>query len=342
MGEEQINESQEQDEDLFDSRGSTSSKKENSDEEYILETDSNDSKIEEKVISIPDEVRRSERKPKPKKNDDYLLYMCSANNKMEDDPIFAEEALARYDAEKWREAMSEELQAFQENDAWEVVDRPSDVTIVDNKWVFKKKCDSEGKISYRARLVARGFNQKQGIDYNETFSPVVRHSTLRLLIALSAQLNLEILHLDVKTAFLNGLLKEQVFMYQPVGLKFFDENKVLKLKKAIYGLKQSSRAWYERIYSVLIDLSYKQSETEPCLFIKQDKNVITYIALYVDDFFVFSNNKKEMLFLKEQLGKQFKIKDLGRAKNILGMKIDYDDKDNSIHVSQEDYIDRLL
>lgn len=171
---------------------------------------------------------------------------------------------------------------------------------------------------------------------------MVRHSTLRLLIALSAQLGLEILHLDVNTAFLNGLLKEQVFMYPPVGLESCDKNKVLKLKRAIYGLKQSSRVWYERVYSVLTDLEYKQSEAEPCLFEKKDGDSITIVTLYVDDFFIFSNNQQEMSFLKHKLGEQFKIKDLGRARNILGMKLDFDRKNNVITVSQEEYIDKLL
>ena len=156
------------------------------------------------------------------------------------------------------------------------------------KWVFKEKIGSDGNVTYRARLVAKGFSQRPGIDFDETFSPVVKHSTLRLLFALSVKLGLSIHHLDVVTAFLNGKLKENVFMEIPEGFNdksLSNKNKVLKLNKAVYGLKQSSRVWYKQVENVLVNLNYKKSEYEPCIFIKREGSFMTIIALDVDDFF---------------------------------------------------------
>lgn len=160
------------------------------------------------------------------------------------DPVTVEDAMRRPDREWWAAAMQEELQSFQENSAWEVVDTPKSATVVKCKWVFKRKIESENnRVRYRTRLVAKGFAQKEGVDFNETLSPVVRHTTLRLLFALSVKLDMFIFHLDVTTAFLNGDLKENVSMTIPEGLELNDcKNKVLKLKKAIYGLKQASRS----------------------------------------------------------------------------------------------------
>lgn len=135
--------------------------------------------------------------------------MCTGNTELDSEPITITEALSRPDAEKWKQAMSEELQSFQENDAWELEDMPEDGAVVESKWVFKRKIDNENNVQYRARLVAKGFLQRPGIDFDETFSSIVRHSSLRLLFALSVRLNLNITHLDVKTAFLNGYLKEK-------------------------------------------------------------------------------------------------------------------------------------
>lgn len=161
--------------------------------------------------------------------------------------------------------------------------------LVECRWVFKRKVDSENHVRYRARLVPKGFTQKFGIDFHETFSPVVRHSTLRMLIALAVNLKLEIAHLDVASAFLNGELHEQVFMKQPEGfIAPGQETEVLKLHKAIYGLKQSSRVWYQRVEVVLSNLGYQRSKYEPCIFPKRNQNGgLTIIALYVDDFFIF-------------------------------------------------------
>lgn len=258
-----------------------------------------------------------------------------------DEQISLSDAMSGSEKDQWQSAMQQELKSFQENDSWELVDRPSEGTIVKNKWVFKKKYNTEGEVRYRARLVAKGFTQVEGIDFNETFSPVLKYSTFRLLLALSVQLNLKINHLDVPTAFLNGFLHETVYMEIPEYSNIVNCNsKVLRLKKAIYGLKQSARAWYSRVEECLLKLKFRRSSYEPCLFIKSNNNVMIYIALFVDDFFVFYNCKNSYLELTNELVAKFRIKDLGVIKQCLGMHINV--HRDCITVDQEQFIDSIL
>lgn len=222
--------------------------------------------------------------------------------------------------------MKEELQSFEKAGAWEEVDCPTEppVTLVKSKWVFKRKVTCESEVRFRARLVARGFTQKQGIDYFETFSPVIRHSSLRVLFAIAVKLGLNIFHLDVKTAFLNECLEERVYMEIPEGCSSSGRNKCFRLIKAIYGLKQSFRVWNEQVNKVLLDIDYCQSKYEPCIYIKGKENKVTIIALYVDDFFIYSNDLDETVYVKSHLGSVFQIKDLGAIRECLGMKVNYD------------------
>lgn len=245
--------------------------------------------------------------------------------------------------EHWKKATEEELQSFKDNEAWQLVDAPENGTLVKCKWVFKKKYEVDNKVRYRARLVAKGYTQVAGVDYEETYSPVVRHSTLRLLFALSVKLGLSVSHLDVTTAFLNGNLKENIYMEKPEGYTVENCNdKVLLLRKAIYGLKQSSRAWYERVDDCLTKEGFKKSQLEPCLYTKMYNDVKVMIALYVDDFFVFSNSELETSKITNVLSKNFKIKDLGQLRQCLGMRVTIDKDKNVIKLDQEQYIEKLL
>lgn len=324
----------------YDSDGAYETVNSTSDEDFVVEVA--DDSLETENL----EVRKSQRTIKPKQFEDYVTYACVQDHGFNSngDPESVEQAMSRADAGLWREAMTEEVKCFDANDAWELVDKvPDSCTVVPCKWVFKKKVSDTGEVKYRARLVAKGCVQKAGIDYGEVFAPVVRHSTLRLLVSLAVQLDLKIIHLDVKTAFLNGFLEQPVYMKQPEGFVIKNsENKVYKLKKAVYGLKQSSRAWNARVNEVLSNLGYNKSKYEYCLFVKKNGNSLTMVALYVDDFFVFSNDCKEIECLKSKLGLEFNIKDLGEAKQCLGVNISRDNKKNAIYLDQEDYIDQVL
>lgn len=272
---------------------------------------------------------------------DYELYhtCCEPNV-----PTTFKEAVNGEDNDRWKKAIQAELKSMEENKAWILVDPPQDKKIIQNKWVFSEKRNSFGDVvRHKARLVAKGFTQEFGVDYCETFSPVVRNSSLRTLFALAAELDLSVEHLDVDTAFLNGELSEQIYMYQPEG--FVDpksKDKVCLLKKAIYGLKQSSRIWNKKITNVLLNLGYKKSDYESCVFFKNCSNHITVIAIYVDDFLIFTNDTHEKEKLKSELSKIFRIKDLGEIKRCLGLNIERDELSSTIRLNQKHYILNIL
>lgn len=197
-------------------------------------------------------------------------------------------------------------------------------------------------MSYRARLVAQGFLQKEEIDYVKTFAPVVRFSTFKLLIALTVQLKLNISHLDVKTAFINGILEENVYMRQPEGFVIEDfKNKVYKLGKAVFVLKQSSQQQYKPVDDVLLKLDCLKLKYKPCLYTKKENNLLTMVTLYIDDFFMFSNDQKITQCLKQNLSSTFRIKDLGKAKSCSGVKVRYDHDNNSILLDQQVYLEHI-
>lgn len=261
------------------------------------------------------------------------------------DPITVEEALARPDSDLWLKAMDEELKSLKENQTWSLVDLPCDKKPIQCKWIFKIKRDSDGKVSkYKARLVAKGFTQVRGVDYNETYSPVVRSSTLRLLFSLAVEYDWHIDQWDVTTAFLYGKLKEDIYMLQPKGaIVQGQETKVCKLQRSLYGLKQASNAWFHELDQEMLNLGFVQSKIEPCLYQKvfSDGNRIIAV-IYVDDIFTFysKNKEAEKQKLKHDLLKRFKIKDLGPARHVLGMRLRRDK--NIIYLDQEQYVLNVL
>lgn len=167
--------------------------------------------------------------------------------------------------------MNEEMRMIEKNQTWELVDLPKDREIIGVKWIFKTKFNQDGSIhKHKARLVARGFTQQPGIDYSETFAPVARLETVRTLIALAAQKNWLIYQLDVKSAFLNGVLKDEVYVEQPQGFVVKGgEDKVYRLKKALYGLKQAPRTWYAEIDKYFVKKGFRKSPSEPTLCVQE-------------------------------------------------------------------------
>ncbi|KAK1607131.1 hypothetical protein QYE76_030804 [Lolium multiflorum] len=200
------------------------------------------------------EPRRSTReRTTPDWYDPCLNVMIVDNN--DEDPATYEEAMMSPDSNKWQEAMKSEMGSMYDNKVWTLVDLPDSRKAVENKWIFKRKTDADGNITvYKARLVAKGFRQIQGVDYDETFSPVAKLKSVRILLAIAAFFDYEIWQMDVKTAFLNGDIEEELYMVQPKG--FVDPknaDKVCKLQRSIYGLKQASRSWNRRFDKVIKD-----------------------------------------------------------------------------------------
>ena len=177
--------------------------------------------------------------------------------------------------------MQEELNQFERNEVWELVPRPNDQSVIGTKWVYRNKMDENGIIiRNKARLVAQGYNQQEGIDYEETFAPVARLEAIRMLLAFACHKNFILYQMDVKSYFSN----EEVYVEQPPGFESFNfPNHVFKLKKALYGLKQAPRAWYERLSKFLIYSGFKMGKIDTTMFIKLRENEILIVQIYVDD-----------------------------------------------------------
>lgn len=207
----------------------------------------------------------------------------------------------------WIAAMNEEMESLAENLTWTLVKLPVGHKAISNRWVYRIKRNSEGEqVSYKARLVVRGFSQREGIDYNETFSPVARFDTIRALLSIAANENLNLAQFDVKTAFLNGVIDEEIYMQQPEGLDD-GTNRVCKLQKSLYRLKQSPRCWNKRFKDVLLSFSLSESTADPCLFyriIGEDKLIV---VLYVDDGLVAATKKSDIDVFLSELKTEFKM-----------------------------------
>ncbi|KAJ4706252.1 Retrovirus-related Pol polyprotein from transposon TNT 1-94 [Melia azedarach] len=199
-------------------------------------------------------------------------------------------------------------------------------------------------LQYKARVVARGFTQREGVDYNEIFLPVVRHTSIRVLLAIVAHQDLELEQLDVKTAFLHGELEEEIYMTQLDGFQVpGKEDYVYKLKKSLYGLKQSPRQWYKRFDSYMIEIGYTRSPYDCCVYYSKATNgSLIYLVLYVDDMLIAAENKSDVQKLKDLLSVEFEMKDLGAARKILGMEIYRDRSKKKLFLSQKGYIQKIL
>ncbi|VAH22706.1 unnamed protein product [Triticum turgidum subsp. durum] len=243
---------------------------------------------------------------------------------------------------KWCEAMREELEALRKNKTWELANLPYGKKAVSCKWIFTVKQNPEGKVErYKARLVARGYNQTYGIDYDETFAPVAKMNTVRILISCAANFGWPLHQLDVKNAFLHGDLQEEVYMEIPPGLSTPGTvGKVCRLRKSLYGLKQSPRAWFDRFRQAVCSMEYKQCNGDHTVFYKHSKQQITILAVYVDDIIITGDNEEEIGRLKKCLGKAFEVKDLGQLKYFLGIEVARSKR--GIALSQRKYTLELL
>lgn len=257
-----------------------------------------------------------------------------------DEPQNYDDAMNCDEKEKWIDAMREEHNSLMKNETWKLVKLPEGKKAIDNRWVYKIKHNPKGEIDrFKARLVIRGFTQEYGIDYNETFSPVVKFTSIRTILAIAAARNLKLKQFDVKTAFLYGTLNEEIYMCQPKG--FNDESgRVCKLIKSLYGLKQASRCWNEKFSNFIKKFNFKQSEVDPCVFIQITSKCETYLAIYIDDGLIASNNNESIASIIEYLQKEFEIK-VFEAECYLGLQIERR-SNGAIFLHQENYAKKVL
>ncbi|CAL2237292.1 unnamed protein product [Prunus armeniaca] len=244
--------------------------------------------------------------------------------------------------ESWRKAMEAELEMIEKNDTWKLVERPFAKPVIGVKWVYKTKLNLDGTVQKnKARLVAKGYSQKPGIDYNETFAPVARLDTIRTLIALAAHKEWSLYQLDVKSAFLNGVLKEEVYVEQPQGfVRKDEETKVYKLHKALYGLKQAPRAWYDKIDAYFNKAGFKKSPSEATLYVKAEGSDVLIVSLYVDDI-VYTGSSSQMIEeFRRDMMEHYEMTDLGVLHHFLGMGVIQSKQ--SIFLHQKKYGQKLV
>jgi len=243
---------------------------------------------------------------------------------------------------KWRAAMQDEFDALQKNSTWSLVPLPPNRKAIGCKWVFRVKENSDGTLNkFKARLVAKGFHQVQGFDFTETFSPVIKPITIRLILTLALSYKWPIQQLDVNNAFLNGILEEEVYMQQPQGFEHSDSTLVCILHKALYGLKQAPRQWFERLTTALVQFGFQASKCDPSLFTYAKQKQVVYLLVYVDDIIITGSSSSSVSALVQQLDSVFSLKQLGMLEYFLGIEVEHL-PNNSLLLTQSKYIKDLL
>jgi hypothetical protein len=256
------------------------------------------------------------------------------------DPQTFKQAMESKDAEAWKKAIEEELNAMKENKTWKIVELPRNKRTIGSKWVFKTKYDEQGNVEKRkARLVAQGFSQKHGVDYIDVYAPVARSVTLKMLLSAAGKDNLKVIQYDVKSAFLNGDLKEEVFMRPPPGVE--TRGGVCKLIKSLYGLKQAANVWNLKMHESLIKRGFVQNETDNCLYLYNSGGDLVHLLIHVDDILAATNNEQTLNKLMDDVGKDFELKCIGEAKEYLGIKLERDEVGN-FRISQPQFIQSII
>jgi hypothetical protein len=261
--------------------------------------------------------RQAVRESKPPER--FCNYIAMVSSIQESEPSTFEEASSR---QVWRDAMMEEYNSIMTNDVWEIVPRPEGKSVVTSRWLYKLKHAIDASIEkYKARFVARRFSQVEEVDYDETFAPVARYTSIRAVISIATEMGWKIHQMDVKTAFLNGLIQEEVYIEQPLGFDVHErESHACRLKKALYGLKQTPTAWYSRIDAYLQQLGFEKSEADPSLYYIVVGEDPLILLLYVDAIFIIGAERL-INSCKESLASEFKMTDIGLMHYFLGLEV---------------------
>ncbi|CAI7915601.1 unnamed protein product [Closterium sp. NIES-54] len=260
---------------------------------------------------------------------------------MPGEPATLKEALESSDAEDWKKAMESELKSIEENDTWELVELPEGCKAIMSKWLFKIKSDADSKIEhYKSRVVAKGYQQKEKLEFKELFAPVVKPTTLRTLLAGAAIKGWVVKQMDVTTAFLNGILEEDIFLAQPEGFDVVN-GRVLKLKKNLFVLKQAFRQWSLKLREVLEEIGFTPSTTVHSFFMLGKGEQRSFMVVYVDVILMFSHSCGLVKEVMLKLQGKFKCKALGDVNFYLGLHIERDVEKRCMRVHQRKYLEAL-
>ena len=267
---------------------------------------------------------------------DFLTYV------LEGEPQTYKEAVNSTEGLMWKEAIDSEIDSILQNHTWELVDLQPSCKPLSSKWVFKRKIKLDGSVDkYKVRLVLKGYKQTKGLDYFDTYSPMTRINSIRMVLAIAILRNLEVHQMDVEAVFLNGELDEEIYMDQHEGFSTTkQEMKVRKLVKSLYGLKQAPKQWHEKFDNVMMSQGFKINECDKCVYVKDIEHGYVIVCLYVDDMFIVNSDDKMIISTKNMLNSRFDMKDMGLANVILGMKIlrtSY-----GFILSQLHYVDNIL
>lgn len=270
------------------------------------------------------------------------FYVATSNVKQNDEPQSYEDAVGSKEKDLWEEAMNEEYNALMKMNVWDLVELPKGRRAIGCKWVYKIKRNADGSIErYKARLVAKGFTQSQGIDYDETYSPVANLTSIRLMLTVAVKRGWKIHQMDVKTAYLNGHLREEIYMKQPNGyMQKGSEHMVCKLNRSLYGLKQSGRSWNETLDNKFKKSGLIRSNTDSCIYYRRIGPDLEIVVVYVDDLILISPTEVSMVELKQLISSCFEVKDMGPLHFLMG--IEFERYNNSLLMNQTKYIESIL
>jgi len=293
---------------------------------------------------------RRERKPpsylsdyETKSDEDNIMLNVDFCYKFSAFPQTYKEATDSSESECWKEAMNEEINSLKENGTYTLTTLPEGRQAVGGKWVYTIKESANGSKSYKARYVAKGYSQREGLDYHETFAPTANLTSVRVLMQIAAQYDLTLHQMDVKTAYLNAPIDCEIYVEQPEGFEVKNESgqkMFYKLNKSLYGLKQSGRNWNQMLHKFLEQNDFVGSPSESCVYTKHDEKGMIVILVWVDDLIVGANNDSLLCATKQLFKDKFKMKDMGKLAYFLG--IDFEQGHGFVKMNQKVYTERLL
>jgi hypothetical protein len=314
------------------------------DDEKYESSEEEEAKEEEEEPHTPVLRRPVRDKRQPKRYSPPDLHSNFYLSITDDDPRTVREAMISEDSKLSKKEMIEEMDSLDKNEAWDIAEFPARRKYVGRKWLFKNNFNAQGKMQkYKAQFVAKDYSHVERIDFGEIFSPLAKLTSIRFILSIVVAFDLEVEEMDVKTTFLHGDLEEEMYMKQPEDFLVKGRKElVCKMKKSLYGLKQSPRMWYQNFDTYMLGLGFVRSTVDHCVYSKQVGNHFICVVLYVDDMLLVGNNLDVIKEVKSQLSSKFDMKDIGAANFIMGMEIKRDRANRKLWLNQRKYVETIL